>query len=105
VAKLRVRINKRRPSHFANVGSLYIRFRRRHTEPNQRRAAASNPKLAGSGMGSALAVAMAPIGTESRFAGCFGLACRIGFEILIRTREFDLEGFPEKPHRPVCITM
>jgi hypothetical protein len=56
-------------------------------------------------MGSALAVAMAPIGTESRFAGCFGLACRIGFEILIRTREFDLEGFPEKPHRPVCITM
>jgi hypothetical protein len=75
-------------------------------------------------MGSALAVAMAPIGTESRFAGWFGLACRIGFEIFIRTREFasrntdvgavgprqliigiDFEGFAEKPHRPVCITM
>ena len=52
---------------FESVGFLYIRLRRRRTKPNQRRAGASNAKLAGSGIGSALAVGMAPIGSEARF--------------------------------------
>ncbi len=50
-----------------SVSSRYNRLHRR-TKPNQRRAGASNAKLAGSGIGSALAVAMAPIDAESRFA-------------------------------------
>jgi hypothetical protein len=48
---------------------LYTRLRRRRTKPNQRRAGASNAKLAGSGTASALAVGMTPIGSEARFTG------------------------------------
>jgi hypothetical protein len=64
VAKLRVRINKRRPSHFANVGSLYIRFRRRLTKPSQRRAAASNAKLVDFGL--AAIASITPIASSGR---------------------------------------
>jgi len=72
VAKLRVRSKsgaRRRRSDFGGIGFLYTRLRRRRIKPNQRRAEASKAKLAGSGIGSALAEGMMPIGREARFTG------------------------------------
>src|ERR1700720_1336907 len=72
VGKLRVRSKsgaRRRRSDFGCIGFLYTRLRRRRIKPNQRRAEASKAKLAGSGIGSALAEGMMPIGREARFTG------------------------------------
>jgi hypothetical protein len=72
VAKLRVRTKNGAQGAIRIIEvSLFFTFglRRRRIKPTQRRAEASNAKLAGSGTGSALAVEITPIGSEAKFTG------------------------------------